>query len=172
MSHVADGIVFIRGAYKHKFFIHEKTKSGAAIAILGALKHFGSTPGLPIGENALFKEYFATQSIEWYRHARQDRQYCLNNGDLILITDTYKAAGWGFLAYHGPATTQNFEATFYQGTNGLYGWKYSPLLKNCKSKQYQKPLVPNAGPDPFDQCIGFRGYAIRCSPDAWNSLSD
>lgn len=142
------------------------------IAILGTLKHFGSTGSRSLAINGPFKEYFATQSIEWYRHARQDRQYCVGNGDLILITDTYKAAGWGFLAYHGPPTTQNLEATFSQGTNGLYGWKYSPLLKNCKSKQYQKPPGPNPDPDPFDQCIGFRAYAIHCSPSAWKSLSN
>jgi hypothetical protein len=34
-------------------------------------------------------EYFETQSIEWYRHAKGERNRYIENGDLVLITQCW-----------------------------------------------------------------------------------
>lgn len=55
---------------------------------------------MQIAEEFAFDQYFNMHSIEWYRHARHDRQRLVENGELVLITDTYEEAGWGKLASH------------------------------------------------------------------------
>jgi len=169
-SRIADGFFsfFTRHAYKRHFIIPKGLNAGAVIAVLGELLHYSSnTNVIQVADNNLFNQYFSTQSIEWYRHARHDRQCLVENGELVLITDTYKAASWGYFAYYSKkGADKDHSVSFCQEpSDGSYHWNYD--VDGCES--YQKE--PSTGSEsPMDQCIGFRAYAIRCPVAAWNSI--
>lgn len=156
------------------FILRKGLKSGAAIAVLGGLLHYSSHHEdtlSPIADVELFNEYFTTQSIEWYRHAINDRQRPVDNGELVLITDTYNAAGWGNFVFYTTKLTgadKNHSISFYQDpSDSSYRWKYD--IHSCEAAVYQ--AKPSTGSEPpMDQCIGFRGYAIRCPAKAWLSM--
>ena len=169
-SLVVDSIFSPRRAYRRNFIIRKGLNAGAAIAVLGEMLHYSSYINfVQIAENILFDEYFSTQSIEWYRHARHDRQRLVENGELVLITDTYKAAGWGHLAYYSKkGADKDHPVSFFQEpSDGSYYWNYD--VDGCESAEYRKE-PSTSSENPMDQCIGFRAYAIQCPVEAWNSI--
>ena len=150
--------------YKFSFTVRKGIERGTAIALMGNLLHFADFEVV-----RTHKKYFAAQAIEWYRHAKGDRQYDLTNGDLVFITGCYKVPSWGYINYYKEKTIKETQAEFLQGLGGrgLYGWKYS--LEGLESAQRQsRKGDPTAGPS--DQCIGVRFYSIYCDPKAWKSI--
>ena len=152
-----------------RFIVKSEIKNGSAIAVMGEVRQEWDTKRVARTQ----RNYFAAQSIEWYRHAKGERDYDVENGDLVLITECYKAPSWGYINYYSKeGTTKNTWAAFQPGMTGkgLYGWVYeSPLLEGLEGKQHQStPEDPTAGPP--DQCIGVRSYSIHCDPQAWKSM--
>ena len=120
------------------------------------------------------RDYFEAQSIEWYHHAKGERNHNIENGDLVLITECYKAPSWGYINYQSKErTSQTSWAAFQPGMTGkgLYGWVYESPLVGLESSQHQSTEKdPTAGPP--DQCIGVRAYIIRCEPHAWKTMCE
>ena len=155
--------------YMCRFIVKSRIKKGTAIAMMGQVRQYMDSMSVV---NTQW-DYFAAQSIEWYRHAKGERDHNIENGDLVLITQCYKVPSWGYINYYSKVgTTKNTWAAFQQGMTGkgLYGWIYeSPQLDGLEGKQHQSTLMdPTAGPP--DQCIGVRSYSIHCDPQAWKSI--
>ena len=148
--------------------VRSQIKKGTAIIMMGQVRQYSDSLMVPTRQ----RNYFAAQSIEWYRHAKGERNLDLKNGDLVLITQCYKVPSWGYINYHskvGP--TKDTWAAFQPGMTGkgLYGWVYESPLEGLKSSQHQSTEKdPTAGPP--DQCIGVRAYSIHCDPRAWKSM--
>ena len=143
---------------------------GTAIALMGQVRHDMDSMGVVIAQ----EPYFKSQSIEWYRHAKEERNLRnLANGDLVMITQCYRAPSWGYINYYsGVKTVKDSWAAFQPGMTGkgVYGWVcQSPRLRKLETNQHQStPEDPTAGPP--DQCIGVRAYSIHCDPQAWKSM--
>jgi hypothetical protein len=154
-----------------RFNVGSQITKGTAIVMLGQVKRYVDEAEVFVND----LEYFETQSIEWYRHAKGERNRYIENGDLVLITQCYKAPSWGYINYHFDEeeleTTRDTWAAFQPGMKGkgLYRWVYELPLKGLESKQHQSTRKdPTAGPS--DQCIGIRAYSIHCDPQAWKSI--
>jgi len=148
-------------------------KRGTGIALLGEFRHFFCETD-SLSEHP---DYFAMQSIEWYRYARRKLNGHLHNGDLVLITECYKVPSWGYLTYfNDDKMAKEASASFLRGAGdrGLYGWKYEPAKGLLAKEHLFTPKSPTATVDPTagfpDQCIGFRAYSIHCVPKAWKEL--
>jgi len=151
-----------------RFKVRSQIKKGTAIVMMGQVRQYTDAQMVHITQ----EDYFAAQSIEWYRHAKRERNLDLKNGDLVLITQCYKVPSWGYINYHSNVgTTNDTWAAFQPETTGegLYEWVYESPLEGLKSSQYQcTEKDPTAGPP--DQCIGVRAYSIDCDPRAWKSM--
>lgn len=151
--------------YKYTFKVRQDISTGAAIAMMGPLIHFRD-------REIVFshQDYFTTQSIEWYRHAKRQGKHHIENGDLVLITECYKTPSWGYIIYNGKTTAKETSAHFHYGDGGkgLYGWRYASLPGLRSACRQSKEGDPTAGLP--DQCVGFRGYSIHCDPKAWKSM--
>ena len=157
--------------YMCRFIVNSQIKKGTAIVMMGQVRQY--TDAMNIVRTRW--DYFASQSIEWYRHAKGERNHNIENGDLVLITQCYKVPSWGYINYFsGVKTIKDTWAAFQPGMTGkgLYGWVcQSPRLRKLETKQHQSTRKdPTAGPP--DQCIGVRAYSIHCDPQAWKSLCE
>jgi len=152
-----------------RFKVVSGVTSGTGIALVGKLKHFSCDEG------ALSKheDYFATQSIEWYRYARGKINGHLYNGDLVLITQCYKIPSWGYLTYFGEKGRKAKEtwASFRPG-GGDRGWKFEASQGLYAAEHLCIPEDPTSTKEngSLDQCIGFKAYSIHCDPKAWKEL--
>ena len=151
-----------------RFKVGSQINHGTAIVIMGQVRRYVDVANVVRTQ----KHYFETQATEWYRHAKGERNHNIENGDLVLITECYKAPSWGYINYQSEQrTTQASWAAFQPGMTGkgVYGWVYESPLVGLESSQHQSTVEdPTAGPP--NQCIGIRAYAIRCDPRAWKPL--
>jgi hypothetical protein len=151
--------------YRYSFKVRNGIKKGTAIALMGDLLCFAD-----LNVVRTHREYFEEQAIEWYRHAKGDRQCNLGNGDLVFIMGCYKVPSWGHINYYGKKPpTKDTWADFQQGLGGrgLYGWKY-PLEGLESAHRQSRRGDPTAGTP--DQCIGLWPYSIYCENDAWKTM--
>ena len=154
--------------YMCRFAVQAQITHGTAIVMMGQVRRYVDFAEVVTGQ----RDYFEAQSAEWYRHAKGERNYNIENGDLVLITECYKAPSWGYINYQSKKrTTQASWAAFQPGITGKgrYGWVYESPLEGLESSQYQSSDEdPTTGPP--NQCIGVRAYKIRCDPQAWKSI--
>ncbi|KIM44627.1 hypothetical protein M413DRAFT_8971 [Hebeloma cylindrosporum] len=103
--------------YLCRFKVRSRITHGTAIAIMGQLKQYMDAMDVPITQ----QDYFEVQSIEWYRHAKGERNPNIENGDLVLITHCYKAPSWGYINYQFDSgeleTTRDTWAAFQPGNH-------------------------------------------------------
>lgn len=150
--------------YQYTFRVKGEPQPGAALAVIGQFT-CQQDKEIPFKH----QDYFATQCIEWYLHAKRLGRHHIKNGDLVLITGCYKVPNWGYIVDISKKTPETLVYFRYgNGGNGLYGWTH-PANPDLTAKCHQFEIEnPTAGPP--DQCVGFRGYSIHCDDKAWDLM--